>query len=77
MEVKPWYTLGELAVAAKLSRRRVLRILRDNGVRMTPRIPVSGKRIWVSHNALVQAFPDFLQTIAACWCRCRREESRW
>lgn len=77
LDLKPWYTLGELAEASGLSRRCALRILRDNHVRLTPLRPTRGKKVWVSHNAIVQAFPDFLETIAGFEAARKRGSPRW
>ncbi len=61
LERKPWYTLGELALASGLSRRRVLKILRDANARVTPPRPTAGKRILVPLISLERSLPGFLE----------------
>jgi hypothetical protein len=61
LDPKPFYTLGELATASGLSRKRVLRLLREAAVRTTPPATTQGKKILISFLALERALPEFLE----------------
>jgi hypothetical protein len=58
LPIKPLYDVRELASALEMSPDSTIRWLRVNRVRLTPRYPRQGRRIRVSFNALLDAFPD-------------------
>ena len=58
--LKVFYTVGELAQLAGLSKRTILRMLRANDVAFYPARPRSGQTVRVSFQALAKAMPDLL-----------------
>jgi hypothetical protein len=63
LPIKPLYEVREIADALGMSPDSTVRWLRVNQVRLTPRYPRQGRRIRVSFNAFVDAFPDLAPMI--------------
>ncbi len=64
LEIKPIYTVAEIADALEMTRQGTLKLLRREGVPTVPRRPTPRVKIRVFYNSLHFAMPDLFDSIA-------------
>ena len=76
LEIKPIYTVAELARALRMTRAGTLKMLRREGVPTVPRRPQPRVKVRVFYNSLHFAMPDLFDSIARAQSD-RARSRRW